>query len=110
MTQNSQLSQKSFKTCLRKLTIIPPFIHRNNLLFYFLINTKNFNFFLKRKKRRKKSDILFLEIAPKKVSRGTPSTLSTPSKWFEEDEAEETSEKKIKNPKKNPKKIKKNFF
>ena len=34
-TTNLQLSQKSFKTCLRKLIIIATFIHRNNLLFYF---------------------------------------------------------------------------
>ena len=34
-TTNLQLSQKSFKTCLRKLIIIATFIPRNNLLFYF---------------------------------------------------------------------------
>ena len=38
----------------------------------------------------------FFEIAPKKVSRGTPSTLSTPQSVYEEDLAEETAEKKIK--------------
>ena len=32
-TTNLQLSQEKFKTCLRKLTIIAPFIHRNNILF-----------------------------------------------------------------------------
>ena len=47
---NSQLSQNSFKTCLRKLTIIAPFIHRNNLLFYFKTNKKNW----KRQKKTKK--------------------------------------------------------
>ena len=52
--------------------------------------------------------ILFFEIAPKKVSRGTPSTLSTPQSVYEEDLAEETAEKKIKNQKKQRiKKIKK---
>ena len=34
-TTNLQLSQKSFKTCLRKLIILATFIPRNNLLFYF---------------------------------------------------------------------------
>ena len=33
-TTNLQLPQKSFKACLRKLTIAP-FIPRNNILYYF---------------------------------------------------------------------------
>ena len=40
-----QLSQKSFITCLRKLTIIAPFILRNNLLVYFFLNKKKRDFF-----------------------------------------------------------------
>ena len=55
---------------------------------------------------------LFFEIAPKKVSRGMTSTFSTPQSVYEEDLAEETAEKKIKNQKKskNPKKIGQVFF
>ena len=100
-TTNSQLSQKRVKTYLRNLTIIARFFYRNNLLFHFYTNKK-----IEEKdfKRRKKLDsiffILFFEIALKKVSRGTPSTLSTPQSVYEEDLAEETTEKKIKNLKK----------
>ena len=46
--------------------------------------------------------MFFLEIVPKKVPRVTPSTLSTPSNCFKEDEAEEATEKKM-----NSQKIKK---
>ena len=82
-TAHLQLSQKSFKTCLRKLTIIAPFIPW--IIFYF-------NFFKikklqkKTKKRREKKIRIFyffiFEISPKKVPRVTPSTLSTPLKYF----------------------------
>ena len=34
------------------------------------------------------------KLPPKKVSRGTPSTLSTPQSVYEEDLAEETAEKR----------------
>ena len=70
-TTNSQLSQKSFKTCLRKLTIIARFIHRNNLLFYFLTNKKieEKNF----KRRKKLDNIVIFSIfrnCPKKGVKG----------------------------------------
>ena len=119
-TQNDQLTiilQKSFKTCLRKLIIIATFIPRNNLLFYFLKIKQKSNKQKKSRKKRKKAGqifflLQFLEIAPKKVPMGMPSTLSTPSKCFEEDETEEATEKKIKNLKnlKNKKKIRQNLF
>ena len=44
-TTNLQLSQKSFKTCLRKLIILEPFIPFNDLFFLFLK--------IKQKKREK---------------------------------------------------------
>ena len=40
-TTNLQLSKKSFRTCLRKMTIIAPFIPSNNLLFFFRNCAKN---------------------------------------------------------------------
>ena len=85
-TAHLQLSQKSFKACLRKLTIIASFIHHKNLLIFFLIKkSKKINEKSTKKKRKKAGQIFFLklfEIAQKKVPRGTPSTLSTPFQCF----------------------------
>ena len=78
MTQKDQLtiiSQKSFKTCLRKPTIIAPF--------YFLQQSFIYLFFSNRKKKISTFfNFEFFEIAPKKVPRGTPSTSSAPSTCF----------------------------
>ena len=53
-TTNLQLSQKSFKTSLRKLTIIASFIHRNNLLFYFFLNKK-----IEKKEEKNRTNFFF---------------------------------------------------
>ena len=60
---------------MRKLTIIAPFIPRNNLLFYFFLNQKIKKKFKKKRKKRDKKirQILFIwffETAPKKGAKG----------------------------------------
>jgi len=55
-TTNLQLSQKSFKTCLRKLIIIATFIPRNNLLFYLKSKKNQTN---KKNRKKKKLDNFF---------------------------------------------------
>ena len=61
-TTNLQLSQKSFKACLRKLIIIAPFIHRNNLSFYFKKLGKKSKKQKKSKKEEKKYDNFYFFI------------------------------------------------
>ena len=67
ITAHLQLSQKSLKTCLRKMTIIAPFISRNSLFFISKNQKKN-------KKKREKNLTHFLLFnfrnCPKKGAKG----------------------------------------
>ena len=91
-TTHFQLSQKRFKTCLRKLTIIAPFIHRNNLYFIFF---KYKNKKKKTKKREKESDkfLLLLNFSklPQKRCQGGCRLHCQRPQVYEEDEAEEAT-------------------
>jgi hypothetical protein len=82
-TTNLQLSQKSFKTCLRKLIIIATFIPRNNLLFYFLKIKKNQT---NKKNQKKKLDKFFFFLifrnCPQKSANGDAINIVNAFKVF----------------------------
>ena len=90
----------TFKTCLRKLTIIAPFIPCNNLLFYFFLNQKIKKNQKKEKRREKNRTIFFCLIfrnCPQKGAKWDAVNIVNALKvFFEEDEAEEATRKKFK--------------
>ena len=79
------ISQKGFKTCLRKLTIIAPFHSSQQFFFY-------------GQKPTTKSQIFFFfsKLPKKKCPGGRCLYRQRPQSVFEEDEAEEAAEKKTK--------------
>ena len=86
-TTNSQLSQKSFKTCLRKLTIIAPFIY----CIHFLKNKKILKLNLKKMKKIRQNN--FRNCPKKGVKRDAIYFVNSP-KFYEEDVAERPLKKR----------------
>ena len=87
-TAHLQLSQKSFKTCLGKLTIIAPFIpYSSSFFFFFFLNKK-----IKKKNQVKFFSSNFSKLSPKRCPGGYHLHPQRPQRVFEEDEAEEATE------------------